>query len=265
MRKPVLRIIQISDTHLYANPQRALLGVNTKESFQAVIDLLQKEKGKIDFILHTGDISQDYSQESYLQLVEMIKDFNVPVYCIPGNHDDPEMMAQVYPRDNVTIQKNIIVKNWQFILLNSHKPGAVEGYLEPSELKFMQECLLAYPDHQSIVAFHHHPTPMGMKWLDRLWLTNADELWDAVAKHKNVHTILFGHVHQAFEKKVNNIPCYAPPSTCIQFNNKQDHFGLENIPPGYRLLELYDDGKLQTAIVRTKQYVGVYEEKAKGY
>lgn len=265
MNNSPLRIIQLSDTHLYANPHRSLLGVKTKESFQAVLELLRNQKEKIDLIVHSGDISQDFSHESYQQLADMLSELNVPVHCVPGNHDDPKIMAQVFPRGMVSMQKNVLLRNWQFILLNSNKPGSVEGYLDASELKFMQDCLAAYPDHKSIVIFHHHPMPVGVKWLDNLGLSNAKEFWDTIGKFKNAHTVLFGHVHQEHEEVINGIPCYALPSTCIQFKCKQENFGLDHAPPGYRLLNLYDDGKVETEIVRAKKYIGTYEPGAKGY
>jgi 3',5'-cyclic-AMP phosphodiesterase len=54
-----LRVIQISDTHLYADANKAILGVKSYESFHAVLDLLRRESEQCDLILHSGDLSQD--------------------------------------------------------------------------------------------------------------------------------------------------------------------------------------------------------------
>lgn len=260
-----LRIIQISDTHLFADEKKALVGVPTQQSLQAVIDLIKREAGEFDIIIHSGDLTQDYSRPSYIRLVDMLSTLNKPMFCVPGNHDDSDTMAEVYPYLQMSNDKHILTKDWQMILLDSHKPTAVEGYLEPKELKFLEDCLTLHPDQQAIIVFHHHPMPVGSLWLDKLGLTNADELWKIIGRFSKVNTVLFGHVHQQFEHVVNGVKCYSTPSTCFQFKRHQDEFGIEKLPPGFRWIHLYDDGRLETAVVRTDHYVGVFEEKCKGY
>lgn len=260
-----LRIVQISDVHLCSDSKRTLLGVNTHESFLAVLDLLRSEQEKIDFLVFSGDMSQDASVTAYKNIATLLQPFQVPVYCVPGNHDDPQVMASVYPCDTVLLDRHILLKNWQIILLSSHKPGAVEGYLDHSQLHYLQQCLQAYPEHQAIVMFHHQPIPVGSRWLDQLGLTNAHEFWQTVAPYSNVKHVFFGHVHQVVEQEKNGIHCYSAPATCIQFMRKQAHFGLENLPPGYRWIHLYENGQLETGIKRTAQYIGVFDAKAKGY
>src|SRR5947207_12757305 len=97
-----LRIVQISDIHLFGGKEKTLLGVNTQESFQAVVDLLQADEKKPDLILLSGDLSQDGSESSYLRLAEILKDFMLPIYYVPGNHDDGKMLSLVYPLGNIT-------------------------------------------------------------------------------------------------------------------------------------------------------------------
>lgn len=260
-----IKIIQISDIHLFADKNRELLGVKTEESFQAVVDLIKAQDNDMDFILLSGDLTQDGTHEAYLRVVNMLKSFNVPIYCVPGNHDDSKIMGHVYPRETVSNHRHIILKNWHLILLDSQKPGSVEGYLDQSQLKYLQHCLQTYPEHQAIVVMHHQPLPVGCEWLDKLGVTNAEELWDILSRYPNVHTILFGHVHQTSEQEKNGIKCYSLPSTCIQFKCHQDNFGLDEIPPGYRWIKLYDDKRIETGIKRVSKYIGTFDPNAKGY
>jgi Icc protein len=46
---------------------------------------------------------------------------------------------------------------------------------------------------------------------------------------------------------------------------KQDAFGLDHQPPGYRWVELYADGRMETGVKRTAEYVGEFLKEAKGY
>ena len=100
-----LRIIQISDTHVFGGKNKELLGVKTQESFDAVVDLLQQEK--MDLIILSGDLSQDGSIDSYRYVASRMKAFNVPVYFVPGNHDDVKVMASVYPLNNISNHKHV--------------------------------------------------------------------------------------------------------------------------------------------------------------
>lgn len=265
MSQGPLRIIQISDTHIFSDKDKALLGVQTQKSLEGVLARLKEDAKRFDFIIHSGDLTQDYSEPAYVRVADMLSQFNVPIYCVPGNHDDPKVMAQVYPLGLISNDRHIVTKNWQLILLDSHKPGAVEGYLSHGQLTYLQHCLHTYPEHHAIVLFHHQPLPVGSRWLDNLGLTNAKELWDIISRFPKLKTVLFGHVHQEFETIVNGIHCYSTPSTCFQFMRNQDHFGLEHLPPGYRWIELYDDGSMKTGVTRTSHYIGVFDLEAKGY
>jgi Icc protein len=260
-----IRIVQISDIHLFSLSGQDFLGVDTHLSFQAVLDLLNTKKSIIDMILLTGDLSQDGSIGAYQQVGDLISQFDIPVYCIPGNHDDSDSMGSFFPYKNCSAQRHVILDGWQLILLDSHIQSKVPGFLEKTELNFMEQCLKAYPNHRALVVFHHHPVPVGCEWLDRLGILNADEFWQTIQPYSNVHSVIFGHVHQVSEGKKNNISYYSAPSTCIQFKRNSAPFALEKLPPGYRLIELFSDGSLRTEVCRVANYIGIFDENAKGY
>lgn len=83
MSSEVLNILQISDTHLYADIKESLLGVTTQKSLEAVIQWIQKENKPVDFILHSGDISQDHSEASYLLAEKMLSVLKAPAEAGP--------------------------------------------------------------------------------------------------------------------------------------------------------------------------------------
>jgi len=263
--KPLIRIVQISDPHIYASKEKTLLGVNTYESFSAVLDLVKTDNTPPDLILLTGDLAQDHSELAYQLVKEAFESFNIPIYYIPGNHDDIELMARILPSDTISSLKQIVLPPWQFILLNSQKPHAVEGYLDDTQFAFLENCLNMYPNHHAIIVFHHQPIPVGTTWLDKLGLINADKLWETLKQYPQVHALLFGHVHQAHAGEKNGIPYYSTPSTCIQFKRNCVDFALEELPPGYRWLDLYPNGDIKTDVCRLANYIGLFDINAKGY
>lgn len=265
MKNTPLRIVHITDMHLYADKDRDLLGVKTRDSYHALLDLLRKDKVSPDMFILGGDLSQDTTEESYHQLADSLSEWKVPVYYVPGNHDDYAMMQRVYPRGMLDAQKHIVLEHWQLILLNSQIPKCVEGNLDAEQLEFMEACLQKHPNLPALITFHHQPVPVNCAWLDNLGVKNADEFWQIIAKYPNVDTVLFGHVHQESMGIKNGIKYFSTPSTCIQFKTNSDPFALEELPPAYRIIDLYPNRKLTTQVHRTDHYVGIFDAQAKGY
>ena len=58
--------------------------------------------------------------------------------------------------------------------------------------------------------------------------------------------VVFGHIHQASQQLFDGRPLLGSPSTCFQFLPDADEFALDDRPPGYRWLKLYDDGSIAT-------------------
>jgi Icc protein len=259
------RIVQISDMHVFADKEAALLGVKTYESLSALVHLLKNDPRPPDVIILSGDLSQDRSEASYQNIVDIFQDFKIPIYYFPGNHDDGLLMARFFPQGSISSVKNVLLGEWQLILLDSQKYGAVEGYLPDLQLEFMQECLRNYPGHHAIVALHHQPVPVGCEWVDNLGLKNADTFWDIIKQYPQVKNVLFGHVHQEFVGHKNGVNLYCTPSTCIQFKPKIPTFALDNLPPAYRWIDLKEHGELVTGIVRCAEYIGTFDPTAKGY
>ena len=84
-------LVQLSDSHLFAETDGTLLGMNTRESLQKVIELVLEQQPQIDLILATGDISQDGTLESYQQFRQLSAQIAAPARWIPGNHDEPQI------------------------------------------------------------------------------------------------------------------------------------------------------------------------------
>lgn len=53
-----VRILQITDTHLFAEKHETLLGVNTWESYQAVLEAIRAQQYEYDLIVATGNLAR---------------------------------------------------------------------------------------------------------------------------------------------------------------------------------------------------------------
>ena len=263
----MMRILQITDTHLFADSRKRLLGINTQRSFLAALRQAKQERHQPDAILLTGDLSQDSSIKSYKNLAKHVSSlFKCPILWLPGNHDEPKIMAKAFAKTKVHNEKIFRMGNWQIILLNSHSPGNVHGYLNKQELKWLEKCLKENPDLHTVVTLHHHPIPVKCKWLDNLGLKNADAFLKIVDKSKQIRGVLWGHIHQKFETTRRGKHYLATPSTCIQFKPNTDGFALdEKGLPGFRWVNLKADGSLKTIVRRVKNFDLTIDLKSTGY
>ena len=120
----VVKLLQITDPHLFKDTSKDLLGINTHESFSQVLKEIQAESFNYDVVLATGDLVQDSSDEGYLRFVEMVKPLNKSVFWLPGNHDFQPKMAEHLNQSPINASKHLLLgKHWQVILLDSQVSG----------------------------------------------------------------------------------------------------------------------------------------------
>jgi Icc protein len=68
--------------------------------------------------------------------------------------------------------------------------------------------------------------------------------------------VICGHIHQELETRVNNIVVYGTPSSCFQFKPHTPEAEIDDKPPGYRVMTLYDDGKIESQVYWVEKYRG---------
>jgi len=248
--RPVWRIVQITDIHLFGNSKKKLLGLDTYRSFQAVFDQIQAHHWPPDLILVTGDLAQDGTKAAYELFCSFLSPWDVPTYWLPGNHDDPQLMAEVLACGSISPAKQILLPPWQVVLLDSTIPHEVGGYLAPGQMDFLKQCLATHPDLHTLVCLHHHPVSVNCRWMQDIGLSNGPEFFTLLKDYPQVHGVLWGHIHQLFEEQHQGIQLMATPSTCIQFKPQTTDFSLDTLLPGYRWLELQADGYLRTGVER---------------
>jgi 3',5'-cyclic-AMP phosphodiesterase len=248
--RPLL-MAQISDLHLFADPTQSLLGWNTWMSIEAILKDLMACRPLPEVLLLTGDLAQDESTAAYHNVVKLFTPLGIPTYWLPGNHDDVPTMNHLLSQPPFCRDKSFEMGGWRIILLNSNVPGKVHGRLQPAELDWFEAELANTPvDQPTVVALHHPPFTVNSPWLDKNGLLNADEFLAIVDRHPQIRLVLFGHIHQESRQVRNGVTYLSAPSTCIQFLPKSFNFALDDTQPGFRLLWLYPDGHVETAVQR---------------
>lgn len=257
-----IRIVQLSDCHLFGHNDGQLMGVNTRASFTSVLIELQTNVQSIDLILITGDLTQDDSKASYQWLKQQLDKTLLPYFWLAGNHDVPELMHEVCPD---AMQKSVQLGQWQLVLLNSQKVDEIPGLLSTGELAFLDQQLKQNPNLHTLIALHHPAYRIDSEWLDKINLQNSQAFWQIIDQYPNVRLVINGHIHQQQERVLNSVKLLSAPSTAIQFKPQSVNFGLDDLAPGYRVIDLLSDGKIQSSVTRLQNYNVSPDLDASGY
>ncbi|WP_263147224.1 3',5'-cyclic-AMP phosphodiesterase [Pseudomonas sp. RIT-PI-AD] len=257
-------LVQLSDSHLFAQADGRLLGMDTRDSLVRVVERVLEEQPRIDLVLATGDLSQDGSAESYQRFRALSEVIPAPVRWIPGNHDDRQTMDAVCAHSDL-LEPVFDLGGWRIVLLDSSIAGAVPGHLDETQLALLERALAEAGARHVLVGLHHHPVSIGCRWMEPIGLRNAEALFAVIERFPRVRAVLWGHVHQAFDRMRDDVRLLASPSTCVQFAPGSDNFRVDEEAPGYRWLRLYADGRLDTGISRVTGIDFEVDYSIKGY
>lgn len=256
------RLLQITDCHLGSQPGEKLLGLDTDQSLYDVLQMVRAQETP-DLILATGDISNDAGEASYERFIDIVKRYfpKAPLAWLPGNHDDPMNMDRV---NDLPLEARHIAGGWNLIFLDSRIPMEEGGELQQNELDRL-EWELSTIKLPTMIFLHHQPVPVGSKWLDTYVVKNADAFFKVVDRFSQVKAVCWGHVHQEFSQMRNGVNLLATPSTCIQFTPNSDEFSVDRAMPGYRMLELFKNGKFRSYTKRIPDKVYPIQFTSSGY
>ncbi len=250
MHADPVRLIQITDTHLFADVEGTLLGVNTQRSLQGVVAGVAQADYQPEFVLLTGDLVHDGSAAGYQRLGQLLSSLGLPLYLVPGNHDNPPALDAQLRGALICDHKAFSRQNWRFILLNTVAAGEVGGRLAAEQLAFLEQELAAHSQQHCLIALHHPPVSVGSVWLDKIGLQNHREFTHLISRHPQVRAVVFGHVHQEYDRMQGTVRWLGSPSTCVQFKPGEDTFTLDAVAPAFRCISCLPDGRVHTVVVR---------------
>lgn len=245
---PDVRLLQISDPHLFGSAGAMLRGVATLTSMQRILAHAMRRRQTIDAVLCSGDVVND-DPGGYAHFLREMSLLGKPVYCVPGNHDDAVLMRRALSTPPFQVGGYVdLGRNWRMVLVDSSIPGKAGGRISRYELRALRSSL-ASSDRYVMVCLHHHPVSMSSHWLDAVGIENADEFFQILDGHSRVRLVCFGHVHQSFDGRRRGVRLLGTPSTCRQFLPLSDEFAVDARPPAYRHLMLQPDGTIDTEVV----------------
>lgn len=252
------QILQLTDLHLIADPERRLKGVPTRESLAQVIRFIQSECARdrwcFDYVVVTGDVAHEEPTSTYeLLREEMLAEWMPRCGLVPGNHDNRDSIRQVFSElvieDSSYACFSVEVGRWRLIGLDSHVPGEVAGELAEDQLDWLSAELRRNASQPTLLFLHHPAFPVNSAWLDGIGLRDPSRFLSLVSVNPQVRAISAGHVHFEFADRFGEVELLTTPSTCIQFRGDLDTQACDPVPPGFRIFELAGD-RYSTEVVR---------------
>jgi len=250
-----VRLVQLTDLHLFKHRDGLLAGVPTWETFTAIQQQIRDRHGDFDYLILTGDLAQDEARETYVMLREALGDWLERCRIVPGNHDDPAHLRAVFPElfghGGESLNFELSCGEWLINGLDSQVIGQVNGRVGARQLRWLRERLTDQPATPRLFFIHHPPVPIAVRWLDRLGLDEAGSLVSLIADSPQVKLLCAGHVHQEWCGRIGDTEVCTTPSTCVQFGARAEK-SFDRKAAGYRTITLEADGRYTTEVHRLR-------------
>jgi 3',5'-cyclic AMP phosphodiesterase CpdA len=195
-------IAQVTDTHIKAAGRLAYRQVDSAQKLRNCVAHLNALDPRPDIVLLTGDLVDLGRPEEYALLREILAPLAMPLYAIPGNHDERGALRRAFadqaylPRDGEFLQYALEDYPLRLVGLDTVVPGEQRGELCARRLAWLDAELARAPDRPTVLFMHHPPFATGLANMDWQNCHNGDALGELVQRHRQVFRILCGHVHR---------------------------------------------------------------------
>jgi Icc protein len=247
LNKP-LKVLQVSDCHVSADPEAGYRGQNADRNLQALLPVMRKWRP--DLLLLTGDISEDASPAAYARVAALLAPIGADLLALPGNHDDPGVMKNAFPLGPWNGPFLRESGPWLLVLMDSTLRGRISGSFSQDDLARFEECLRGSSAKHILVALHHQPVSVNAQWIDRYALERPERFFRFVDRDPRVKCITWGHIHHDFRAQRKGVTLLGAPSATANSLPETPRFKLDPAGPACRWLELYADGRVENGVLR---------------
>ena len=106
----------------------------THRTLSAVVDDVLKRGWHADVVAVTGDLVQDDTREAYERFKSLMTALDLPVYCIPGNHDVRPVMQEVLSSEPFHYCESVRLADWLIVGIDSCINNTAGGEIAAAEL-----------------------------------------------------------------------------------------------------------------------------------
>ncbi|MEU6038904.1 phosphodiesterase [Actinomadura sp. NPDC047616] len=260
-------IAQLSDIHLAAGRDGVVDDASGPvRALRTAVSSLLSLPARPDAVVLTGDLADGGRPAEYERLHALLSPLPMAVYPLPGNHDDRDALRAAF-RDHpavaatggepqAPVQYAVDVAGTRLVCCDTSVPGKSHGSMDEGRLAWLDRTLAEMPDTPTIVATHHPPYPIGIRFVDDMRFTDAAAFADIIARHRQVVRVVSGHVHRGTVGSLAGTVGTTCPSTYRQLfldMTRPGRAALTGEPAGFAV-HLVADGTATTHFVPTGNY-----------
>lgn len=258
-------IAQVTDPHIKEEGRLAYRRVDTAANLARCVDHLMRLKQRPDLVLMTGDLTDFGRAQEYSLLRRLIAPLDMPVYVIPGNHDQRDNLRAAFgdhdylPRTG-DLRYVIEDDGLRMIGLDTTIPGKPGGEMNAERLAWLDRRLAERPRCPTLLFMHHPPILTGIRHMDVQNCDNAAALGELLLTHRQVFRILCGHVHRPIQAQWYGVTVSIAPSAShyVALDLSEDSHRDFYLEPPTVHLHRWADGALVTHLSFVGEFEGPY-------
>ena len=261
-------IAHISDTHI-AGPGLKTNGIAPMaENLRRCIADINALSVAPDLVLLSGDVTNDSTRDEAQRAATILADLNSPYYLVPGNHDDRDVLWDVFggsaipSRNDGFINFVIDGPDLRVIALDSVSQGESGGAVCETRAEWLMATLSEGGDQPTVIFMHHPPLKCGVPETDQDGFIGAEALGEIVAQYPNIQRIMCGHIHLLTHARWNGTVVTTAPSMGMQLTldlTQSQPSRFQVTDPGYLLHHWTPEKVLITHAVTVRDMDGPYE------
>jgi Icc protein len=170
-------------------------------------------------VLLSGDLVDTPSSDAYELALKLLAPLGVPLYAVPGNHDDRDLLRACFGPGPAPAGAPVCFAvncgPLRVVGCDSTRAGREDGALGSEQLGWLDATLGQQPATPTLLLLHHPPVMTGVRAMDAIALAAEDRvaLEALLNGHPQVRAISCGHVHTTMTTAFAGRPLLVCPST----------------------------------------------------
>jgi Icc protein len=262
-------LAQLTDLHIREPGRLAYGRLDTAPYLRAAVQTLNALPQRPHAVVLTGDLTDFGRAAEYEHLAGMLAPLAMPLYLLPGNHDERVQLRRSFVRhtylgDGEFVQYSVSLGEHalRLVALDTVDSGMPSGRLCGKRLQWLADTLQRHRGESMVIAMHHPPFETLIGHMDRIGLLEgADALAEILAAHPEVERVICGHLHRTIFSRFGGTVVSTAPSpahqVCLDLAPEAPSaWNLE--PPGFHLHAWSGPGCLATHVAAIGQFDGPF-------
>ncbi len=235
-------IAQLSDAHITDGQDEP------SDRFARIVAHVMRLPARPDVVIVTGDCVENGTHSEYQRFQELLRPLTMPVYVIPGNHDNRDAFLTTFGAQGEHALEGFAqytVEGWpvRLIALDTHIPGRGAGELCERRRQWLRDRLAEAPTQPTLVFMHHPPFAIGIAVFDAIGLSDPVTFGGIIQEHPQVERIVAGHIHMMMLQRFYGtiaVTCPASAQHMLPDFSQPDKL-VAQLEPTSCLLHIWDD------------------------